>query len=81
MNKSLAVLAVALTILCALFLSVFVPSSEGSDENKFRKVEKSIPNQYIVIFKTSVRGKRLLSDPDRAGCQRLRHRYGNLANA
>src|SRR6266849_5709752 len=57
MKKSLVVLAVTFTILCVLSMSVFIVKSEGSHDNKFRKAERSIPNQYVVMFKPNVHGK------------------------
>ena len=55
MKKALIVAIAALVISFALSLSPVLPVKAGSD--KFRKVGKRIPNQYVVLFKKDVRGK------------------------
>jgi Subtilase family/Calx-beta domain/Peptidase inhibitor I9 len=56
MKKTLILLTVVLLSLLALS-SAFKVGAGSDSKNKFRKADKKVPNQYIVVFEQSIRSK------------------------
>ena len=58
MKKALMLLTITLIVVCTLCPSSYVRvAAENDDKTKLHKVKNPIPDQYIVLFKTGVRGK------------------------